>query len=102
MADIKEIAAFLDSEGRLTKMPTKKRKKMIALSYIADRLPENGVYSEKQFVEMLSELHTFGDPASLRRELYDNFLINRTPSGSEYSVNPERPTAEELIERFSI
>ena len=97
MSAPREIQSFLDSEGRLTRMPSKRRKKLIALSYIADRLPEDGIYSEKQFGELLCELHTFNDPATLRRELYDNYLIYRTPSGTEYSVNPERPTAEELI-----
>lgn len=100
MTDTKEIAGFLDSEGRLVKFPSKRKKKLIALCYIADRIPEDRVYTEKEFNALLNGLHTFGDPASLRRELYDCFLIDRDPAGTAYKVSGKRPSAQELIEKY--
>lgn len=96
----KEINGYLDSEGRLTQLPVKRKKKILALSWLADRIPPDGVYSERDFNALLNTLHTFGDPATLRRELYDFCQINRNPDGSGYALNPDRPSAEALIERY--
>ncbi len=84
----------MDERGRLTALPTKRKKKLIALSYLADSIPADTVYAEMQFNELLNTLHTFRDPATLRRELYDFFLINRSRDGSEYSANPDRLSAD--------
>ena len=91
----------MDERGRLTALPTKRKKELIALSYLADSIPADTVYSKMQFNELLNTLHTFRDPATLRRELYDVFLINRSRDGSEYSANPDRPSAEALIEKYA-
>ena len=96
----REIRAYVDASGRLTALPVKRKKKLLALSYLADRIPANAVYSERQFNELLASLHTFGDPATLRRELYDYFLINRENNGTAYSVNPDRLPAEALIAKY--
>lgn len=97
----KEIKGYVDKFGRLTALPAKRRKKLIALSYLADKIPADTVYTEKQFNEYLDSLHTFGDPATLRRELYDYFLINRNINGTAYSVNPDRLQVEEMIEKYA-
>ena len=96
-----DIRGYMDERGRLTALPTKRKKKLIALSYLADSIPADTVYTEMQFNELLNTLHTFGDPATLRRELYDFFLINRSRDGSEYSANPDRLSAEALIEKYA-
>lgn len=95
-----EIRSCIDQEGKLTLLPSRRRKKLIALAYIAGRIPENGIYSEREFNQLLNTLHTFGDPATLRRELYDHYLVDRDPDGSSYRLSPTRPTAEELIDRY--
>ena len=95
-----EIRGYLDASGRLTALPAKRKKKLIALSYLADRIPESRVFTEMQFNELLNSLHAFGDPATLRRELYDYFLVNRSTDGREYAVNPDRLSAEMLIEKY--
>ena len=58
----------------------------MALSYLADRIPEDTAYTEKEFNEFLNTLHTFGDPVTLRRELYDYFLINKENDGTANST----------------
>ena len=94
------IKGYLDANGRITKMPSKKKKKLYVLSYLADRIPADREFTEKEFNELLNSLHTFGDAATLRREMYDYFLVNRRQNGSLYTVNKDRPSAEELVEKY--
>lgn len=96
----KIIKGYLDEYGRITQMPSKKKKKLYVLSYLADRIPEEQEFTEKEFSELLNNLHTFGDAATLRRELFDFFLINRNQNGSLYTVNKDRLSAEALIEKY--
>ncbi len=94
------IRGYLDEQGRITQMPSKKKKKLYVLSYLADRIPEEQVFTEKEFNELLNRLHTFGDAATLRRELFDYFLINRDQNGSLYTVNRNRLSAEAMIGKY--
>lgn len=98
--DTKTIKAYLDEDGRVTRMPSKKKKNLFVLSYLADRIPEDREYTEREFNEVLSGLHTFGDAATLRREMYDYFLIDRKQNGSLYAVKKDRLPAEALVEKY--
>ena len=68
--------------------------------WLAEQIPADKEYSEKEFSDLLRTLHTFGDPATLRRELYDYFLINRELDGQRYCLNPEHPSTEALIAQY--
>ena len=94
-----ELQGYLE-KGKLTALPSKKKKKIFALVWLAEHIPSDRTYSEKEFNELLKQLHTFGDPATLRRELYDYYLINRSQNGNEYCLNPDRPSLEELLEKY--
>lgn len=98
--DLKPIQSLLDEAGRLTKMPSKRKKRLYALAYLADKIPEDRKFTEKEFTEFLNTLHTFGDAASIRREMYDCFLIDREKDGSKYKLNRNRLSAEELVEKY--
>lgn len=65
-------------------MPAKQRKKQLVLSYLAEKFEVEKLYSEREVNALLKEWHTFEDPATLRRELYDRRFLNRTPDGSAY------------------
>ena len=93
----REIKGFLDAEGKLTQMPGKKRKKLIALYYLSEQIPKEGCYTEREFNVLLNTLHTFGDPATLRREMYDHYLSEREKDCTGYRVNPDRKPFEEWI-----
>lgn len=84
----KEISGFIDSEGKLTSLPSRKKKKLLALVWLAEQIPADMEYSEKEFSDLL------------RRELYDCFLINRDPDGQKYCLNPKRPDAEALMAKY--
>lgn len=72
----------------------------MVLAYLADRIPPDKVYTEREFNELLNTLHTFGDAAILRRELFDYYLVNRSQDGKNYSLNKDRMSAEQLVERY--
>ena len=97
---MENIKGYIDVDGRVTQMPSKRKKKIYVLSYLADRIPEEQEFTEQEFSELLNRLHTFGDAATLRREMYDYFLINRDQDGSLYTVNRDRLSAEELVEKY--
>ncbi|MDO4460205.1 MAG: DUF2087 domain-containing protein [Clostridia bacterium] len=94
------LKGCLNEEGKLTVLPSKRRKKLAALVWVSEQIPEGKEFTEKEFNDFLRTLHTFGDPATLRRELFDYFLINREANGSSYSVNPEKPNLEDLLIKY--
>lgn len=98
--DLNIIKSYLDADARIIQMPAKKKKKLYILSYLADCIPENQEFDEKEFNKLLNDLHTFKDAATLRREMYNYFLINREQNGSVYTVNRNRPSAETLVEKY--
>lgn len=81
---MEEVKKFLDREGRVKIWPTKIRLKLLVLKYLSGYFEENRKYSEKEVNNVLNEHHTFGDPASLRRELCDYKFLNRTRDCREY------------------
>lgn len=42
------LKSFLDSEGRLTAYPSKRKMKLYALIYIAQKIDRNRIYTEKE------------------------------------------------------
>ena len=85
------IKNFLDGEGRLSQYPAKKKYKIFALFYLASKFEAGRVYGEKEVNELLNEWHTFGDWAMLRRDLYDNFFLNRESDCSSYWMEDPQP-----------
>ena len=83
---------FLDGEGRLKAFPSKRKLKLCALDYLAGKL-EPGQYTEREINDLLRRWHTFNDPETLRRELYENRYLDRKRDGSVYWV--ENTSAEE-------
>lgn len=93
----KELAAFLDENGRLTRFPTKRKKQIYALFYLAPKIEKGKSYTEKEINEILEGLHTFSDCCLLRRDLCDCGFMRRERNGSAYTMNEVFPTQEELI-----
>ena len=99
MIDTNEVVAFL-KDGMLTMLPSKRRKRLAALVWLAEHIPPEKRYTEREFNILLNKLHTFGDPAYLRRELYDASLVDRSRDGSVYWLAPERPSLEDLLAAY--
>lgn len=91
-----KLKNFLDEQGRLTSFPAKRKMKIVALFYLAGKFENDKVYSEMDINNILLDWHTFGDPATLRRELYDYRFLDRSADGRSYQKNPVQPKPEEF------
>lgn len=91
-----EIRQFIDNGGRLTAFPAKRKKKIYALFYLAEKFEPARDYTEQEINDLLLSWHTFADPATLRRELYDYGFLDRSRDGKVYRLAEKRPGPEEL------
>jgi PTH1 family peptidyl-tRNA hydrolase len=82
--DFESLKNHLDVEGRLKWWPSKRSKQLVALDYLSTKFEAGKTYSENDVNTLLNQWHTFGDPALLRRELFDDGQLNRQLDGSEY------------------
>lgn len=94
MSDQPDLKNHLDAEGRLTGWPSKRALQTVALDYLAAKFEPERVYAEKEINALLNSWHTFGDPALLRRELYERGLLNRAKDGAEYWRTPHTKFVE--------
>ena len=90
------IRNFLDDWGRLIQFPAKRKKKIPALRCLAEKFESGRVYTEAQVNDLLEQWHTFHDPATLRRELYDSHFLDRSRDGKVYRLAEKQPTAADL------
>ena len=93
---MEELKNFLDGQGRLTAFPAKRKRKLYALRYLADKFQPGVRYTEGEVNDILCENTTFHDPATLRRELYNNHFLGREADGKAYWLEEPQPTLAEL------
>ena len=87
---------FLDADGKLTAFPAKRKMKIYTLLYLAQKIPADTDFTEREINNILLDWHTFSDPATLRRELYDYHFLDRSRDGKVYRLAEKHPTAEAL------
>ena len=87
---------FLEADGKLRAFPAKRKMKIYCLFYLAQKFEAEKDYSEQDINNVLLDWHTFADPATLRRELYDYGFLNRSRDGKIYRLAENQPTPEEL------
>jgi hypothetical protein len=91
------LRAFLDSDGKLKQLPSKRKMKIYASYYLATKLEKGKRYTESEINAAIGQLHTFGDHSTLRRQLCDDGYLNREKDGSAYWLSDPLPDPEELI-----
>lgn len=87
---------FLTTDGKLTAFPAKRKMKLQCLFYLAEKFEAGREYTEREINEVLLGWHTFADPATLRRELYDYRFLDRSRDGKVYTLSRKQPTPQEL------
>ena len=98
---LQDLTPFLDEAGRLRAFPAKRRKALLALWYLAGKIEAGRQYTEPEINLLLEEWTCFHDPATLRRELYHHFLLNRTPDGRRYWRTDALPALDVFLERWA-
>ena len=95
--DLEQILKnFLDGQNRLVQFPAKRKMKLYTLLYLAQKIPADRDFTERDINDILLDWHTFADPATLRRELYDYRFLDRSRDGKVYRLAEKKPTAAEL------
>lgn len=94
------LRPFLDEHQRLTALPVKQRKKLPALYYLAGKFKADRNYSEGEVNDILDSWSTFHDPATLRRELFNHHLLNRTSDCARYWLEADIPELPEFIAKY--
>lgn len=97
MEELRQILRnFLTVDGKLTSFPAKRKMKIYALMYLSEKFEAGRDYTEREINEVLLDWHTFADPATLRRELYDYCFLDRSIDGRSYRLADVQPTPETL------
>jgi len=81
-----ELKGYFNEEGKLQNFPGKKQKKKQALmlQFLAEKFETDQKYTETEVNEILNENHTFNDPATLRRLMFGQGILDRTIDGRSY------------------
>jgi hypothetical protein len=86
MENFQELKGYINNEGKFERLPGKRQKKkqFLMLQFLAQKFEDGKKYSEMEVNEILNQYHSFNDPATLRRLMFGNRLINRTLDGKSY------------------
>lgn len=93
----RDIRPFLQEDGRLTALPVKRRKQLTALYYLSTKFESGRTYTEGEVNDLLDDWTTFHDPATLRRELFNKYLLNRANDCSRYWKEADIPALEAFL-----
>jgi hypothetical protein len=83
-----------DGSGRLIRWPGRRGLQELCLWVLWSKIPAGTELTEREISDLLDRLHLFGDPALLRRELFDFGLVHRTRDGRRYHRLEKKPPAE--------
>ena len=94
---IQELRSFLNEKMQLVALPAKYKKRLTAYYYLVGRVEAGKQYTETEINDLLDQWTVFHDPATLRREMYNKHLLNRTRDGGRYWREEEIPDFEAFI-----
>ncbi|MDD5332786.1 MAG: DUF2087 domain-containing protein [Rhodoferax sp.] len=83
-----------DAAGRLVRLPNKLSVQQMTMWALWTQFVAHRRYTEKEVNAISNAFHTFGDQATLRRELVNMKLLGRKSDCSEYWKEPQRPAPE--------
>ena len=98
--ELLELAPFLDADGRLTALPAKHKKKLMALWYLVGKIAAGRRYTEPEINDLLDEWTLFHDAATLRRELFNKRLLHRTADCTSYWRTEDIPPLAAIMAQY--
>lgn len=96
MRRVEAAARCFDADGVLTRWPAKTVHQQLCLWRLWSIFPADREMSEKEVNAILKAHHLFGDHALLRREMFNQKLLDRTPDCSVYRRIERRPPPDAL------
>ncbi len=93
-ATVRKALIQFDEAGRLVRLPNKLSVQQMAMWALWTQFAARRKYTEKEVNAILNAHHTFGDQATLRRELINMHLLGRKSDCSEYWKEAHRPAPE--------
>lgn len=93
---VRRIARHFDAAGLLVRWPSKYTEQQLSLWAPWSHLPTRRILNEKQINQALTDLHSFGDYALLRRNLVEGGWLTRTADGSQYRRIEREPPPDAL------
>lgn len=97
---MEELQPFMNGSMQLLALPAKYKKKLKAYYYLATKLETGKKYTESEVNDILDKWTAFHDPATLRREMYNKHLLNRTSDCRYYWKEETLPSLEEFVARY--
>lgn len=70
-----ELRSFFNEKEQIIAMPAKRKKLLLAVYYLSDKIESGRDYTESEINDLLDGWTTFHDPAILRRELYNTLPV---------------------------
>ena len=92
---VRKALMQFDTAGRLVRLPNKLSVQRMAMWWMWSHFTVRRKYTEKEVNQVLNAHHTFGDQATLRREMVNMHLLGRKSDCSEYWKEPLRPSPQE-------
>lgn len=83
----KKVLRDYTENGRLKSLPSKQKKLIAVLDWLATHFEADRTYTEREVNEIISQYHE--DFAGLRRDLVDFGYLRRERAGSKYWLTPE-------------
>lgn len=91
---VRKALLQFDDAGRLIRLPSKLSVQQMTTWALWTQFTARRKYTEKEVNAVIKAHHTFGDHATLRRELINMNLLGRKSDCSEYWKEPRRPEPE--------
>lgn len=93
----KKALMQFDAQKRLVRLPNKLSVQRMAMWALWTRFAADARYTEKEVNAILNAHHTFGDQATLRRELVNMHLLGRKSDCSMYWKEAQPQPAPEVL-----
>jgi hypothetical protein len=93
-ATVRKALLQFDASGRLVRLPNKLSVQQMTMWALWTQFAAHRKYTEKEVNAIANAFHTFGDQATLRRELVNMKLLGRKSDCSEYWKEAQRPSDE--------
>lgn len=91
---VTQARRYFGATGRMTSWPAKTSLQHLCLWVLWSRLPKGQSLTEREISALLTQWHDFGDPAILRRTLWELKLVSRSADSRDYRRVEQAPPPE--------